>query len=200
MSGTNLSSIVPGNSAVPGPGIQGPLEPPVVTIAAANPSTPSPSAAEPVNRQTIRIAKRSLKPSSRNPRRLDPIMMGARLIVGKTRGLFVRHAQARFFGKAPKERRAAGNPVKTRKQARWEPVVISTVFPRGPLALPSLGFLHDGLVPRPRRRRRRPAVRSRDARASPTDTPTGPATSAPARPERRPGILTASASALDGHK
>jgi hypothetical protein len=97
---------------------------------------------------SIRITRRRQIPPWKNPRRLDPATIGKFLIVGKCRGLFLRNCVMRFRGTAAKARRAAKLRSKARPARRWEPVVISPVFPRGPLALPSLGFLHDGQRPR----------------------------------------------------
>jgi hypothetical protein len=153
MSETNLSSIAPGSSAVPGAEIPETIEAPAVANTAASAPAPRPSAPEPICRPTVRIAIRGPIPSWKNPHRFDPIAGGARFVVGKTAGLFLRHYHSCFRGNSAKARRAAGAPVKRRKQARWKPVVISAVFPRGPLALPFLGFL--------RTCRGRPARRSR---------------------------------------
>ena len=99
-------------------------------------------------RPSVRITKRRQLPPWKNPRRLDPTTIGKFLIVGKCRGLFLRNCVLRFRGTAAKARRAAKGQKNLRPVRRWEPVVISPVFPRGPLALPSLGFLEDGLNPR----------------------------------------------------
>jgi hypothetical protein len=99
-------------------------------------------------RPSIQITRRRRIPPWKNPRRLDPATIGKFLIVGKCRGLFLRNCVMRFRGTPARARREAKLRPKARPARRWEPVVISPVFPRGPLALPSLGFLHDGLRPR----------------------------------------------------
>ena len=63
------------------------------------------------------------------PRRLDPALIDRCLIVGKSRGLFSRNDLIRFRGAATTVRRATPAPAKTRQHRRWEPVVISPVFP-----------------------------------------------------------------------
>jgi hypothetical protein len=106
-------------------------------------------------RPSIRIAKRRQIPPWKNPRRLDPATIGKFLMLGKCRGLFLRNCVMRFTGTPAKARRTEKLRPKTRPARHWEPVVISPVFPRGPLALPSLGALHDGLHPRRGQRGRR---------------------------------------------
>jgi hypothetical protein len=119
----------------------------------------------PTHRPSVRITKRRQIPPWKNPRRLDQATIGKFLIVGKCRELFLRSCLMRFRGTAAKARRAAKAPKKPRPARRWEPVVISPVFPRGPLALPSLGFLEDGLNPR-RGQRERSARRRNLTRAA----------------------------------
>ena len=74
--------------------------------------------------------------------RLDPATIGKFLIVGKSTGLFPA-GLLRCDSAARRRRHAAAAKArsKARQARRWEPVVISPVFPRGPLELPSLGFL-----------------------------------------------------------
>jgi hypothetical protein len=105
------------------------------------------------HRPSVRITKRRQIPPWKNPRRFDQATIGKFLIVGKCRELFLRNCLMRFRGTAAKARRAAKAHRKPRAARRWEPVVISPVFPRGPLALPSLGFLQDGLSARDHRQR-----------------------------------------------
>ena len=118
-------------------------------------------------RPSVQITRRRHIPPWKNPRRLDPATIGKFLILGKCRGLFLRNCLMRFRGTAAKARRTAKLRPKARPARRWEPVVISPVFPRGPLALPSLGLLHDGMNPRrgqhkrwAKRRENRPRRRS----------------------------------------
>src|SRR5262249_37282616 len=112
------------------------------------------SAPAQIARPSVRINKRRQLPPWKIPRRLDPATIGKLLILGKSRGLFLRDCSMRFRGTAAKARREAKAQPKARPVRRWEPVVISPVFPRGPLALPSLGFLQDGLYPRKGQRNR----------------------------------------------
>ena len=137
MSGIDLNSTPPGTQFALSVGISEPLEGLVVT----NPLVARPTAADPDSRPTVRIAKRSSIRPWKNPRRLDPLMFGSSLVIGKARGLFVREPHLRFWGNAAKARRAAEQLPAAPKTRRWEPVVISPVFPRGPLELPASGFL-----------------------------------------------------------
>lgn len=115
-------------------------------------------------RPSVKIARRTALPPWRNPRRLDPATIGKFLILGKSLDLFHRDCSMRFAGTSAKARRKAKARSKARKTRRWEPVVISPVFPRGPLELPSLGFFERRMLSG-RRRKRRPAMRARILRA-----------------------------------
>jgi hypothetical protein len=156
MTGIDPSSTVPGTPTGQGMGLPEPLE--ALAVPVATRAVPGPAAAGAICRPTVRIARRSKVSPWRNPRRLDPAIIGSRLIIEKARGLFLRECQMRFNGDAAKAKRAAEARPKARKPRRWEPVVISPVFPRGPLELPSLGFLHE------RRRRSVKTCRGRPVR------------------------------------
>jgi hypothetical protein len=145
MSGTDLTAPAPAAGIAPA---FEPLGAPILTsesLKSANNVQASPP--------TVRITKRRRLAPWNDPRPLDPATIGRCLIVGKSRGLFLRTCVMRFQGTPAKARRAAKIAPKRRAPRKWEPVVISPVFPRGPLALPGLGFLHQGFS-RPRRRRR----------------------------------------------
>ncbi len=140
MDGFDLTSIAPVTPTPPVAGIPEPLGVPAVNA----PPAREPATAVPDCPPIVRITKRARNPQWRNPRRLDQQALGSRLIVGKARGLFLRDGRMRFrkiTGK-PAQRPARTGP-QARKRRRWEPVVVSPVFPRGPLELPSLGFLHE---------------------------------------------------------
>jgi hypothetical protein len=137
MIGTDLTSTNPGKTSTGTSAVRSRPD-----LAAIRGSSNAPGRA---SGPSVRIAKRRQLPPWKNPRRLDPATIGKFLILGKCRGLFLRNCVLRFRGTAAKARRAVKGRPKARPARRWEPVVISPVFPRGPLALPSLGFLQDGL-------------------------------------------------------
>ena len=132
------------------------------SIAASDGAVLRGSSIGPLNdaRPSVKIARRTALPPWKNPRRLDPAMIGKFLMVGKSTDLFHRDCSMRFRGTSAKARRRATARSKVRKARRWEPVVISPVFPRGPLELPSLAFFEQKMLSG-RRRKRRPAMRAR---------------------------------------
>jgi hypothetical protein len=136
---TRFSRFSPGRSKSRSGGIPEPfdrraLEKPAHPCATAMQARDSPP--------VIRIPKRSRVRPWTIPRRLDPAMIGSRLILGKTRGLFLRAGQTQFRSGTAQARRAVAATPLPRKPRRWVPVVIWPVFPRGPLELPALGVLH----------------------------------------------------------
>jgi hypothetical protein len=162
MSGPDLTSTPAGGATTPSvSGLPLPLEPrnlapiplalsdtgSVLASSSTIASAPAPAASRP----TVRIARRSRIPPWKNPHPLNPAAAEARLIIGKSRGLFLRDRRMRFRERSAQAERAAETRPKTRKTRRWEPVLISPVFPRGPLVAP---------LPWPFRERRRHSIRT----------------------------------------
>jgi len=142
---------------------------------ASNPLDPRPSLPDrgPLgwdHRPTVRIPTRRPTPPGKGLRKADASRIP--LVVGKTGGLFLRtwitgFAELTAAGRRARKKKALAPP---RKRRRWEPIVTARPFPRGPLALRTLGFLHEGLGPRlrpgqARRPRKRPHTPAPQPRA-----------------------------------
>ncbi len=135
-----------------------------------DPSLPTQSSADPGDRPTVLIKRRRHGHSGSSLRKADSNTSRPHFVFGKNRGLFLRIGMNRIRWRAGRVRvaRMRKPSPAARKPRRWEPVIISPTFPRGPLALPNLGFLHEGARPRPRQARR-PRTRNRAEQHSRAD-------------------------------